>query len=219
MNTVEATDLDGHTFVTYCTSCERLAIWIEDFRLVMPDVEDVADKIKNGESALPERQPVKRLVYPAKSSAPPPNDDLPPDIREDYEEATRVLPYSARAAAALLRLCVQKLCKHFGEPGRNIDTDIASLVQKQLIRPALQQAMDVVRVVGNEAVHPGTLDVRDDPDLAHALFKLVNLIAEQAITEPREIDEAFGKLPSSKVEAIAKRDGIPSASSPMPTRS
>jgi hypothetical protein len=146
------------------------------------------------------------MVYPPDGRAPLPNPDMPADIQRDYEEARAILSRSPRGAAALLRLAIQKLCRHLGEPGKNIDQDIAALVRKGL-NERVQKALDTVRVIGNEAVHPGTIDLRDDPALAGTLFKLVNLIVEKMITEPREIDDLYTGLPAAKRDAIAKRDG------------
>lgn len=123
------------------------------------------------------------MVFPLVVLAPAPNPDLPNEIAVDFEEARNVAPRSSRAAAALLRLCVQKLCIHLGEPGDNINSDIANLVGKGL--PAkIQQALDIVRVIGNNAVHPGQIDLRDDSETAYQLFNLVNLIADVMITQP-----------------------------------
>ena len=145
------------------------------------------------------------MVYPDFSNVEPPNEDLDDAIKDDYKEAASILQKSPRGAAALLRLCVQKLCIQLGEPGKNIDSDIGSLVKKGLpVR--IQQALDALRVIGNESVHPGTIDLRDDPAMAVALFKLLNKIAETMITEPREIQEIYDKIPDSKKSAIDKRD-------------
>jgi hypothetical protein len=84
--------------------------------------------------------------------------------------------------------------------------DIASLVAKGLNR-LVQQSLDIVRVIGNEAVHPGTIDLRDDRDTALQLFKLVNLIAEQMISTPKHVNQIFDSLPVAKKAAIEKRDG------------
>jgi len=97
------------------------------------------------------------------------------------------------------------LCKHIGERGKKIDDDIASLVKKGL-DVHVQQALDVVRVIGNEAVHPGQIDLRDDRQTAMSLFGLVNLIAEKMISEPRHVAEMYAGLPKEKREAIEKRD-------------
>ena len=105
----------------------------------------------------------------------------------------------------MLRLVVQKLCKHLGEKGKKIDDDIASLVQKGL-NPMVQQALDTVRVIGNEAVHPGSLDLYDDRDTASQLFRLVNLIAEQMISQPKHVNDMYNSLPPTKLAAIEARD-------------
>lgn len=147
------------------------------------------------------------LVFPTIKTAIAPNRDLPADIAADYEEARSVLGLSPRGSAALLRLCVQKLCQHLGEPGKNINDDIGSLVSKGL-SPKIQKALDIVRVVGNDAVHPGQIDFRDDRAIAQKLFGLVNIIADAMISQPKHVDELFDTvIPQSQRDAIAKRDG------------
>lgn len=159
-----------------CYSCDDVAIWIYD-----------------------------RLVWPQRGEAPLPNPDLPDEIRRDYDEASTILDLSPRGAAALLRLSIQKLCKELGETGKNIDADIAALAKKGLdVR--VQQALDVVRVVGNNAVHPGQIDLRDDRATAEKLFGLVNLIVEIMITQPKHVQEMFEGLPEGARRAIEKRD-------------
>lgn len=146
------------------------------------------------------------LVFPDASPAPVPNQDLPDDVRADYEEAASILNRSPRGAAALLRLATQKMCKHLGEPGANINDDIAALVKKGL-SPLIQQALDTVRITGNEAVHPGEINLNDDTELALALFDFVNLIAEDRITTPRKVQEMYERLPETKRKAVEQRDG------------
>jgi hypothetical protein len=123
----------------------------------------------------------------------------------DFQEAREIVN-SSRGAAALLRLCVQKLCKHLGEQGKNIDDDIASLVKKRLDR-LVQKSLDIVRVIGNEAVHPGVLDLRDDRDTALRLFELINSIADQMISHPKNVTDLYEKLPENKRKRIEERDG------------
>ncbi|MGE4501232.1 MAG: DUF4145 domain-containing protein [Hydrogenovibrio sp.] len=145
------------------------------------------------------------LLYPDSSQAPLANADLPDEIKNDYDEARNIINRSPRGAAALLRLCIQKLCAHLGESGKNINGDIASLVKKGL-NPQVQKSLDIVRVVGNEAVHPGTIDLKDNPKIAIALCQLINIIAEQMITQPKLVAELYSQLPEEKVEQIEKRD-------------
>jgi Domain of unknown function (DUF4145) len=145
------------------------------------------------------------LVHPMVAMVTPANPDLPRDIQDDYIEAGEIVGRSPRGAAALLRLGIQKLCLYLGAKGRNIDDDIAYLVVNGL-PTRIQQALDILRVVGNEAVHPGQLDMTDDVATALKLFTLLNLIADDRISEPKRIEELFGTLPETKRQAIEARD-------------
>jgi Domain of unknown function (DUF4145) len=145
------------------------------------------------------------MHYPDRATVPLPSPDLPPDVKQDYDEARTIAARSPRGAAALLRLSIQRLCIHLGEKGKNLNDDIGSLVTKGL-PSAVQKSLDVVRVIGNESVHPGAIDLRDDETTVNVLFRLVNLIAEKMITEPREIEEIYEMIPGEKRAQIEKRD-------------
>jgi hypothetical protein len=145
------------------------------------------------------------IIYPDVVTAPLPNPDLDPDIQTDYMEARSIVNKSPRGAAALLRLCIQKLCVQLGTTEKDLNQAIGSLVAKGL-SPRIQMALDTVRVLGNESVHPGEMDIRDDRETANALFELVNRIAFDQLTHPKELDALYQKLPESKVKGIENRD-------------
>lgn len=143
-------------------------------------------------------------IYPPASLAPRPHADTPESIRRYYEEAAQVISLSPRAAAALLRLCIQHLIHEVLEESCGINEGIKRLVQRGL--PAqLQQAFDIVRVTGNDAVHPGQIDT-DSQDVALELFNLVNILIEKAIAEPKRIKELYDRLPEDKLRGIQIRD-------------
>jgi hypothetical protein len=146
-----------------------------------------------------------RIVDPDASPAPLPNDDLPDDIKKDYEEARSIASRSPRGAAALLRLCIQNLCIQLGGSGKDLNKDIGHLVKKGLL-PQVQQMLDAVRVIGNNAVHPGEIDLTDTPETALSLFNLVNAIADQMITHPKQVKALYEALPAGAREAIERRD-------------
>jgi hypothetical protein len=145
------------------------------------------------------------MVYPDGGIAPLPNPDLPEGVAKDYEEARGIVVKSPRGAAALLRLAIQRLCQDRGEPGKDLNADIGSLVKKGL-PDGVRKALDAVRVIGNNAVDPGQIDLTDDIDTATALFNLVNFIAEKMISEPNEIDRIHALLPPGALKQIEKRD-------------
>jgi hypothetical protein len=163
-----------------CLHCTKLSIWIDHI-----------------------------MVHPKAVAGEPPNPDLSEEIRRDFEEARRIASASPRGAAALLRLAVQKLCVDLGQSGNNINSDIAALV-KQGLSPQIQQALDTVRVVGNNAVHPGALDLKDDAATVTKLFRVINIVAEVMITHPKHVAEMYASVvPPDAQAAIAKRDSKP----------
>lgn len=159
-----------------CYGCDGMSIWVHD-----------------------------TLVYPDYVIETRPNDDLSSDIKADFLEAARVADVSPRGAAALLRLCIQKLCIQLGKPGKKINDDIAALV-KEGLDPRIQKALDVVRVVGNNAVHPGHLDLQDNKQIVSKLSALTNIIAEKMLTQPKHIDSLYADLPDGARKQIESRD-------------
>ena len=83
--------------------------------------------------------------------------------------------------------------------------DIGNLVKKG-ISSEVQKALDSVRVIGNNAVHPGELDLKDDIQTAISLFRLINYIVDNQISSKKEIDGIFEGLPQKNIEAIERRD-------------
>lgn len=161
--------------LSFCHACDNYSVWHKDI-ILYPDIVQVAT----------------------------PNKDLSESIKIDYLEAASIYNKSPRGAAALLRLAIQKLCKDLGEKGKDLNYDIAQLVKKGL-PVEIQHALDIVRVIGNNSVHPGELNVQDDGEIVLNLFKLINIIAERMITHPKEIRNMYHNLPSNKIDAINKR--------------
>jgi hypothetical protein len=97
------------------------------------------------------------------------------------------------------------ICSGLVSNERDLNKAIAKLVEEGLPKK-IQQALDVVRVVGNNAVHPGTINLNDEPTVALKLFSLVNMIVDSMITQPKQIEDMFGGLPTTALEQIQKRD-------------
>ena len=164
-----------------CARCNEFALWVE------------------------ESYEFFRLLNPEFATPPSAHADMPLVVADHYNEARAVYARSPKAAAALLRLALQHFTIHQGLDGKNLNNDIKELV-KQGLSPIVQKALDGLRVIGNNAVHPGTIDISDTPELAISLFNLMNFTVEELISKPKQINEIYSSLPAGALEAIEKRD-------------
>lgn len=162
--------------VATCENCAKHIVWVDDM-YAYPDI--VAEE---------------------------PNPDMPEEVKQLYNEAGLIYNKSPRAACALLRLAIDRLCNELGEKDRDINKNIGELVKKGLPTD-VQQALDVVRVVGNKAVHPGQIafDV-DDVGTVTMLMRLLNIIVSRMISEPKEIAGLYDQLSESVKQSIKKRN-------------
>lgn len=172
-----------------CDHCEESSLW----------------QNTTPEDADEDHPATGRLILPTAVTAPNAHIDMPEDCRVDFEEAREIAGRSPRGAAALLRLCLQRLCIHLGGKGKKVDDDIAQLV-KRGVDPKIQQAFDVVRVTGNHAVHPGSISLEENPEHVTVMFEMINLIVEEIISRPKKVAELFQNLPANALEAIMRRD-------------
>ena len=152
------------------------------------------------------KSPEGSMLYPDFGTTPLPAEDMPEDVKKDYEEAARIFIKSPRGAAALLRLGLQKLCIHLGEEGKNINADIRSLVEKGVFSGRIVQVADTLRITGNNAVHPAQIVDEDFDKVAGKMFDLINFIVEKAITEPKELDELHQLMPENARNAAEAQD-------------
>ena len=129
-------------------------------------------------------------MYPEAQVVEDANEDLADDIKKDHNEAASILSRSPKSAAALLRMATEKLCQQLvGEDGEkaSLAENIEKLKEKGMLEPSIVDMMETLRLAGNNAVHPGGFfDDEDNHAIATKLFGLINQIAKEAITIPRE---------------------------------
>lgn len=162
-----------------CQNCEQISIWYK-----------------------------QKMIYPKIVTAPLPNEDMPESVKEIYEEARDISKDSPRAAAALLRVALEKLTEHLGEKKGNLNRRIGNL-KKRGLDEAVIKSLDIVRITSNEGgSHAGQIDLtgKDNEEIVDRLFWLVNYIIEKTITEPKEIESQFNQLPKEKKDGIQNRD-------------
>lgn len=176
-----------------CSHCEECSLWLAQETSNNHRGYDVPTK---GEMLLPDF-----------GLSPLPEADMPDDVREDYIEASRIFSRSPRGAAALLRLGLQKLCKHLGQKGENINDDIRALAASNTVPPMVVKVADTVRLTGNNAVHPGEMSSEDFDFVASKMFELLNFIVKKAITEPKEIQSLYEMTPEAPRKIAEKKDG------------
>ena len=146
-----------------------------------------------------------KIVFPNVSIAPSAHTDMPEEVKEVYNEAKEIHHLSPRASAALLRLALEKLLPLVGAEGKDINNMIGDLVGKGLNK-SVEQALDSLRFIGNEAVHPGMIRIQDDKEISLALFRILNFIVQQLITEIREIQSIHDLIPEGKKQGIEARN-------------
>jgi hypothetical protein len=165
--------------LAFCTHCKKFTLWLKE-----------------------------NMVLPLVGGAPIPHRDLPPDVKEIYEEARSIVSRSPRSSAALLRLSIEMLTDRIlqqDSKGRNLFSKIGLLVEQGL-PDKIQKSLDILRVIGNHSVHPGQINITDDYGTALNLFKYINMIADYMIRQPKELDEAYKNLPEKDLKSIKKRD-------------
>jgi hypothetical protein len=168
-----------HSTSARCLSCTQKTLWINE-----------------------------ELVYPIYAIYGKPNSEMPEAVLVLYNEAGDICAKSPRGACALLRLALQMLCVELGEKGEDLNTDVKNLVNKGL--PVIvQQSLDIVRVVGNKAVHPGQIELDvESKETVDALFELINVIVDYMIAMPQRVSGLYNKLPVGAKAAIERRDNI-----------
>ena len=174
------TPMEGYTVtnagISQCNRCRDVALWFN-----------------------------KKLVYPTESTAPSVNVDCPKEIKPFYEQARNVLQLSPIASCALLRLVIEKIIDSIVEGNDSLNAKIGKLVGKGLDE-RIQQALDSVRVIGDNAVHPLYMDLKDDEPTARKLFDLVNIIVSSTISTDKKIKDVFSGLPDPAKKQITERD-------------
>jgi Domain of unknown function (DUF4145) len=143
--------------------------------------------------------------WPMGQIGPVAHPDMPEHIASIYEEARTIGTQSPRAAAALLRLALQHLVTDLANGEKDVSKAIGALV-KDGLPTRVQKAMDILRIVGNNAVHPGQIDLEEQSGTVDALFSLLNFVVDDRISKPKQIDDLYSALPTGPLAAIERRD-------------
>ena len=149
-----------------------------------------------------------KMIYPLPRSGPDPNLDMPDETKDLFNEARDISIISPRASIALLRLCLEQLVNHLDPRKEPLNVKIKELVKRD-IPEEVQQALDIVRVSGNDAIHDdtsSTIYLDDTKEHLEMLFRTINIIVDKIISSDKQIKEAYGHLSQKDHKAIQNRD-------------
>ena len=156
--------------IAFCQHCHRFTLWLGD-----------------------------AMIYPRVGEAPPPHEEMPPQIRKLYEEARGVLPASPRASAALLRVALEGLLEEAGYRQGRLADRLEKAREDGKLSAGTYELAEVLRYAGNAAAHyePWKIDPsqgEEDRKMVYRLFVFINDVTEELIAKPRLDEEAMRKI-------------------------
>jgi len=204
---------DGGLQAYTCAHCgaisalKRVSLWAQDEDDGMHGTDWYSSRCAAcaGESIWQQDEFFYRMRWPGGQIGPVAHGRTPDDVRALYDEARDIGARSPRAAAALLRLALEMLTGILAPGEPDINRAIAGLVRNGLPKQ-IQQAMDALRVIGNEAVHPSEIRLQDQPETVNGLFMLLNAVVDNQIAQTAAIAEIYDSLPDDKRAWIDTRD-------------
>ena len=96
----------------------------------------------------------KKIVYPQVGVKAPAPSEVPSDIADDFNDATRVFTESPKASAALSRRCLQSILSYLGFKNHNLVDAIQDSLDATIFPLSLAENLDSIRIIGNFAAHP-----------------------------------------------------------------
>ncbi len=138
---------------------------------------------------------------------------IPEQLREDYEEACKIVDISPKSAATLSRRCLQGIIRDFyGITKRRLADEINELQGK--IDPELWDAIDALRKIGNVGAHMENdvnLIVNIEPDEARQLIWLIETLFDGLYVHREEQRKRLRAIPGIAAAKDAQKKGLPAS--------
>lgn len=134
-------------------------------------------------------------------------DYIPQQIRDDYREASMIVDKSPRAAATLLRRCLQGMIHDFWNiTEKNLNAEITCL--KDRISTSLWKAIDGIRSIGNIGAHMENdvnviIDI--DENEARKLLQLIELLFNKWYITRHDEEELYNDISECAEEKETQR--------------
>ena len=124
-------------------------------------------------------------------------DYIPQAIRNDYEEAWKIINLSPKASATLARRCLQGIIRDFwGIKGKSLYDEINAIEDK--VEKEIWEAIDGIRNIGNIGAHMEkdvNLIIDIEPDEAESLLRFIELLIQETyinkMKRKEKIDEVI----------------------------
>jgi len=160
----------NHLTIAFCQHCYGFTLWLGD-----------------------------AMIYPRVGEAPPPHEEMPPQIRKLYEEARGVLPASPRASAALLRVALEGLLEEAGYRQERLADRLEKAREDGKLSADTYKLAETLRYAGNAAAHyePWKIDPsqgEEDREMVYHFFVFVNEVTEELVAKPRRLREMVRKI-------------------------
>lgn len=143
------------------------------------------------------------MIYPCGINRGPVPQEVPEPIAQDYIDACKVLPISAKASAALSRRCLQHMLRSHDYKARDLAHEIDLLFNEtdpfKALPLRLRQTIDGIRHLGNFAAHPNE---------NKATLEIIDVEPHEAEWCLEVIEELFEHFYVGPAVAKAKRDAL-----------
>ncbi|MCH5151554.1 MAG: DUF4145 domain-containing protein [Clostridiales bacterium] len=134
---------------------------------------------------------------------------IPQQIRDDYTESSLIIEKSPKAAATLLRRCLQGMIHDFWNiKEKSLNAEITALKDK--VTASQWKAIDGLRSIGNIGAHMEkdvNLIIDIDVHEAQQLQKLIELLLEKWYIARHDEEVLFADIARSAEEKQDKRNG------------
>lgn len=184
---------------TICPSCKEISlIYIEGKYQINQMYERIEEPYSN-----------IKILYPLSTRGIKLSKEVPDIYKNDFEEASIVLPLSPKASAALSRRCLQNfLHDHLNIKERTLAKEIRKFIETQSLPSYLLDAVDAIRNIGNFAAHPmkdtNTGEVVNvEPGEAEWLLEVLEMIFDFYFIQPAKLKQRRTEL-NEKLKAVGK---------------
>ena len=165
--------------------------------------------VKYSHSGSDRGEVLKRKLMPDSISKIYP-DYIPKQLREDYEEACKIVELSPKAAATLARRCLQGIIRDFYKITKNRLVDEINELQGK-IEPDLWNAIDGLRKVGNIGAHMEkdvNLMISIDPNETCLLIKLIEMLFDSLYVQREERRKQLRAIQELATDKDAQKKGL-----------